>query len=354
MEIISSIQHSMVNTSIKFRSQEYLTLRLMLDVAMHFGSSEKHAIFGGFVRDMLLLQKNIEIFERIHQGKDFWDPSVPGLYERIVLPRNIDITYVDDDVESCSVKNNGTFSVSRLNHHPMISTALPHIPRPDGEQRSGIKKAKHYDGTEMFFQSMATLNCWSYFTSGPICCGINFYREYSVPYIINYHGDMECNSLCITQHTLGFLETLSSKLSMVSPIKEIHLGKVISDIFEKKTSLLPYYDYRKQDELTFSVPSEGENRIERVRRIVDMMSRGWTIQNVKGFAWVEKMDDSVTKVCCAPGCMHHPAEGKCEIVLCHCIPKYFHMDCFVKYADANLKTRMTIACPACNLGTDVL
>jgi len=332
MEIINDIHHSLQNVEIKFRTHEYYCFRLMIDVANYLLNHKKnYTIFGGFVRDLIFLQHQIRKFETEHPEEDFWDPSIGTLEDRLIIPKNIDVAYSE---ESTSSKKKSMAPACK----EQIFHILPNYAKPSKIYETQIV-------VESFYFILSSCN---YFSNKQIDCEVNFYIRERIQNIF-YREDMECNTLCIKKDYFGFMTGTSVVLSYLqSPEKELTLARIIVQIREKTTNLFPLYYDKTAEELAGNNSRETKMRMRRVKRTIEMMKRGWKIENMTG---IKLIDEKTRKTrvdyfnfnCHVEDCNGEKTNFAPEITVCQSGESY-HVKCFLKLCKPFLERGSTIVC----------
>lgn len=241
MELLNSIE-----LKSEYRSLQYNQIAFAINVAKWLINKRKEVIFGGFVRDLILLSNNMKKFKEEYPKEDFWNPKFGKFKERIVQFNNIDVAYYDKNVTKIVPDNlfKSKFALSAASS-------------------SNAQKWNIYTKDTRVVSYKATAHLWKYYSKTEISCYINFLCFNNKPFACR--EDLECNMLCISSSNTNctLISDISTHIDNIpeSQRKE-QLNRIVSDIAEKKTRTIPLYttDRKNEDYLIISVNQLDYNK----------------------------------------------------------------------------------------------
>jgi len=238
MEFLNSI-----NLKSEYRTPEYHRTVLLINVVKWLVQKRKVTVFGGVIRDLILLEENIKKFKIDHPKEDFWNPTFGDFNERFTLTNNIDVAYYDKNIEDMMPKN---FNKSKF----LLSSI-------DKKQKENY----YTEGTQVF-TFKATEYLWKYFSDVEISCEINFLCFKDKPFLCK--EDFECNMFCIS-HTSTYPYLFSKISDYIDSIAECEVweyeAEIIKLLLQKKTRVIPLYSSsnRKENSEVFTTISSTRN-----------------------------------------------------------------------------------------------
>jgi len=330
------------NFNTPFKSEEFYKLCLFLKVAEFFQKSFlAGTIFGGFVRDLLLFQKNIFDFDKEFPGEDFWNPNVGNLKQRVILPKDIDVCFIGEKVRDylrklASPKN------EKFQKRGFFFTLLG-----EALKKQKSEKEKDYALKVGVFPITATLTNSALFFGKEISIDIDLvFSEKDAPPF--GRPDLECNMFCYHAEILSLMDGPGDPFGKISNFEsEFTRGIILSRICNKVTTMYPLPELQGD---TFS-PENVFVRKSRVKRIIRAVERGWKIENLEDISLVENVDELAKTAEIESGnylcCFCHDSESRDNYpqLRFNCCRNYAHSSCFVAYSDIELQNRTHIRCP---------
>jgi len=302
----------------------------MLRVARWFINGGK-IIFGGFVRDLLLLQNQMNLFVKNHPGEDFWNPAIGNLKERLILPKDIDVFY----------GKKKTYRISEsLRTSNMHSKGFAFFL---GEEVFRPERLDYPQNYMNVFTIKAILTNSELLTEESISCGIDVVTS-DLPPPFN-KPDMECNMFCLTRNGLELMTSTGTSLDTMSPFqKEFERCRILSKMMEQTTIMYPFQHLPDNPFKPFRI----KERCLRVKRVIRTLLKGWTIENLKDFSLVENPYKLTTSSQISEGgfvCLIcQDSERHPELQL-NCCNSLIHVVCLEQYAADQFAERIHLRCP---------
>jgi hypothetical protein len=338
------MQFTDLNPTTLHKSEEYFRAILLFKVAYYFQRSEG-TIFGGFVRDLILLQNEIAKFKEEFPDQDFWDPAVGNLKKRIILPKDIDVAFTEVRVHciferlkkyvSSNFQKNGFYwDISGVN-----------LEKVDYPTEAGVFRIKAVlTNSELFFGKLISIDCDLVFSDKKPPFG---------------RPDMECNMLCFGRGmNVNVLRGEGSPWKESSAMNEELLKmRIIGRLLNKVTFAYPYVH---SPEEPFR-PDRVRDRISRVKRVIRMLKKGFKIENIKDISLVQNMNNlaSTTEISSVTSELSSQGEGVYVCLICqgaeddeskpdlhlNCCNNFAHSTCLEQYANDEFQKRVHLRCP---------
>lgn len=324
-----------LNLETPHKSELYYQTVLILRVANYFEYASHATIFGGFVRDMLLFQHEVDKFHSQFPEADFWDPSVGKLEDRVILPKDIDVYYTHVRVLSVIERIQGDSTPSfceRGFYFDVTGIDTDTISYPS---QIGVHQVKAVlINSDLFIGKLITVKC-----------DLVFSKQEEAPF---NRADAECNMFCIRNQGMDCLTGAGSPFEDQSIFAaEFKKMKVIQRILQKITVVYPYPEVKGDP---FQKEAISDRNI-RVRRVIKLLLRGFKIENVKDISLVENKEelavsteiDSGNYVCLI--CHTTGEEVDHPDLHLNCCGTFLHSTCLQTYAETEFKNRLHLRCP---------
>jgi len=312
----------------KFPSADFYRLLLITKVAKFFIKNGKK-IYGGLVRDMLMLQQQMKNFANEFPNEDFWDPTIGDIEKRVIIPKDIDVLFSNVRVKELKLykyvaQKGFYFDIVSVNDYDARNELILKV---DPDSRYSERKIS-------VFHVKAVLINWNIFTDKEISCEIDLITSRGQPPF--GIGDMECNLFSLDKNGINLMENTGTKLDEMSIFeKELERSRIIFAISKRITKFFP------------RTPRHSHSQqLKFCERVIKMLLKKWKITNLKSVEALENCtltSESEAK-CIAKDCPFSVIDP--ELRLNHC-KKFMHAACLLSDISADLSQKPKDEIPCC-------